>query len=53
LIVRASWEFLDRWAAGLADWDDGWASGEVVVEGPESAGSRWFAATGYLLSVDS
>lgn len=52
LVVRTSAEFLDRWAAGEADWDDGRACGEVVVEGPESAWPRWLAATGYLLSVD-
>ncbi|MGW3964237.1 winged helix-turn-helix transcriptional regulator [Amycolatopsis sp. NPDC005003] len=52
LAIRTTAEFLHRWAAGEAGWDDGRATGEVVIEGPESAWPRWLAATGYLLSVD-
>jgi DNA-binding HxlR family transcriptional regulator len=52
LLVRTSSAFLDRWAAGDVDWDDGRASGEVIIEGPVSAWPRWLAATGYLLRVD-
>jgi hypothetical protein len=52
LIVRTSSAFLARWAAGEAGWDDGRASGEVIVEGIPAAWPRWLAATGYLLQVD-
>jgi len=52
LLVRTSSMFLDRWAAGEADWDDGRASGEVIVEGPPASWSRWLAATGYLVQVE-
>lgn len=52
LIVRTSSAFLDRWAAGEAGWDDGRASGEVIVEGPPAGWPRWLAATGYLLQVE-
>ncbi|MEZ0110360.1 DNA-binding HxlR family transcriptional regulator [Catenulispora sp. EB89] len=52
LIVRTDAEFLDRWAAGEAGWDEGRASGEVSVEGPAAAWPRWLAATGYLLRVE-
>jgi DNA-binding HxlR family transcriptional regulator len=51
LVVRTTSAFLDRWAAGDADWDDGRTSGEVRVEGPAAAWPRWLAATGYLLRV--
>jgi DNA-binding HxlR family transcriptional regulator len=52
LVVATSSEFLDRWAAGEAGWDDGRTSGEVTIDGPEAAWPRWLAATGYLLTVD-
>ena len=52
LVVRTSSAFLDRWAAGEAGWDDGRASGEVIVEGPPAAWPRWLAATGYLLRAE-
>jgi DNA-binding HxlR family transcriptional regulator len=52
LIVRTSSEFLDRWAAGEAGWDDGRTRGEVITEGPHAAWPRWLAATGYLLQVE-
>jgi DNA-binding HxlR family transcriptional regulator len=52
LVVRTSSAFLDRWAAGEADWDDGRTRGEVVIEGPQEAWPRWLAATGYLLQVE-
>ena len=53
LTVSTSAEFFDRWAAGEIDWDDGVASGDVIVEGPADAWPRWLAATGYLLSYES
>jgi DNA-binding HxlR family transcriptional regulator len=52
LIVRTTSTFLDRWAAGKVGWDDGRASGDVFVDGPEAAWPRWLAATGYLLNVE-
>jgi DNA-binding HxlR family transcriptional regulator len=52
MIVRTTSAFLDRWAAGDADWDDGRARGEVILEGPAAAWHRWLAATGYLLQFD-
>jgi DNA-binding HxlR family transcriptional regulator len=52
LLVRTSSMFLDRWAAGEADWDDGCTSGEVIIEGPPASWPRWLAATGYLLQVE-
>ena len=51
LTVRTSSACLDRGAAGEAGWDDGRASGEVIIEGPPAAWPRWLAATGYLLQV--
>ncbi|TDV49809.1 hypothetical protein [Actinophytocola oryzae] len=53
LIVATSSAFLDRWAAGETDWDQGRAGGEVTVDGPETAWPHWLAATGYLLDVDA
>ena len=50
--VRTSSEFLERWAAGDADWDGGRASGEVTLEGAAESWPRWLAATGYLLRVE-
>jgi DNA-binding HxlR family transcriptional regulator len=52
LLIRTSSEFLDRWAAGESDWDDGRASGEVIVAGPAAAWPRWLAATGYLVRIE-
>jgi DNA-binding HxlR family transcriptional regulator len=56
LTVRTTASFLDRWAAGESDWDDGRATGEVTVQSPahdlDKAWTRWLAATGYLLSID-
>lgn len=52
LVVTTSSAFLDRWAAGEADWDDGLASGEVTLQGPVASWPRWLAVTGYLLHVD-
>jgi DNA-binding HxlR family transcriptional regulator len=52
LIVRTTSAFLDRWAAGEAGWEDGRASGEVIIEGPPQAWPRWLAATGYLLHIE-
>jgi DNA-binding HxlR family transcriptional regulator len=50
LVVRTSSEFMDRWAAGSASWEDGLESGEVELSGPPGLWHRWLAATGYLLS---
>ena len=50
--VRTSSEFLERWAAGDADWDDGRVRGEVTLEGAAESWPRWRAATGYLLRVE-
>jgi len=50
--VHTSSEFLERWAAGDADWDAGRASGEVTLEGAAESWARWQAATGYLLRVE-
>jgi DNA-binding HxlR family transcriptional regulator len=52
LIVRTTSAFLDRWAAGEVGWDDGRASGDVIVDGPAAAWPRWLAATGYLPHVE-
>lgn len=51
LTVHTTSEFLDRWATGESDWDNGRADGEVTVDGPVKAWPRWLAATGYLLTV--
>ena len=60
LTVRTTSSFMDRWAAGEADWDSGRTAGDVTVQGPaeglgtdlDKAWPRWLAATGYLLSID-
>jgi DNA-binding HxlR family transcriptional regulator len=52
LVVRTSSAFMDRWAAGEADWDDGRAGGQVVTQGPAASWPRWLAATGYLPRVE-
>jgi DNA-binding HxlR family transcriptional regulator len=52
LTVWTSSAFLDRWAAGDAGWDDGLATGEVMIEGREGSWLRWQAATGYLQSYE-
>jgi len=50
LTVHTTGEFMDRWAAGAASWDDGRASGEVTLDGPSRNWETWLAATGYLLA---
>lgn len=50
LVVRTSGDFMDRWAAGSASWDDGLESGEVEFSGRREQWHRWLAATGYLLA---
>jgi DNA-binding HxlR family transcriptional regulator len=50
LVVRTSANFMDRWAAGTASWDDGLESGEVELSGRREQWNRWLAATGYLLA---
>ncbi|OSC43128.1 winged helix-turn-helix transcriptional regulator [Mycobacterium decipiens] len=52
LIVSTTSAFLERWAAGEIDWDDGRRSGEVIADGRPEAWPRWLAATGYLLRVE-
>jgi DNA-binding HxlR family transcriptional regulator len=52
LTVRTSSAFMDRWAAGAASWDDGRASGEVTLDGPDRHWDMWLAATGYLLAYN-
>ena len=51
LVVHASREFMDRWAAGTATWDDGRTSGDVTVEG-DGDWNTWLAGTGYLLTYE-
>jgi DNA-binding HxlR family transcriptional regulator len=50
LIVHTNGAFMDRWAAGTANWDDGLTTGDVTLSGPTEAWGRWLAATGYLLA---
>ena len=50
LTVHTSSAFMDRWAAGTASWDDGRATGEVTLDGPDRHWDTWLAATGYLLA---
>jgi DNA-binding HxlR family transcriptional regulator len=52
LVVRTTSTFLDRWAAGDVDWDDGLAAGDVTVDGPPKAWRRWLVATGYELRYE-
>lgn len=60
LTVHTTSMFLERWATGESDWDEGRAAGEVTVHRPaedpdgnlDTAWARWLAATGYLLSID-
>jgi hypothetical protein len=52
LTVHTSSAFMNRWAAGAASWDDGRASGEVILDGPSRNWDTWLAATGYLLAYD-
>jgi hypothetical protein len=43
---------MDRGAAGDAGWDDGVASGAVMLTGPAEAWPRWLTATGFALTYD-
>ena len=56
LVVHTTSTFLDRWAVGESEWDDGRATGDVTVHGQgtdlDTAWLRWLAATGYLLWID-
>lgn len=47
LVVETTADFMRRWAAGDTNWDQGRASGEVLVEGPEEAWDRMLVATNY------
>ena len=42
--------FMQRWAAGVVDWDGGKDDGDVVLMGDADAWPQFLAATGYLLS---
>lgn len=50
LVVHTTSDFMTRWAAGDAGWDDGLADGDVNLMGNSAAWPRWLAATGYLLT---
>ena len=50
LTVHTTGKFMDRWAAGSVTWDDGRATGEVTLDGPDHNWDTWLAATGYLLA---
>ena len=52
LVVRTTVAFLERWAAGDIDWDEGVAEGAVTVEGSAEAWRHWLAATGYHLRYE-
>ncbi|HUA06126.1 MAG TPA: helix-turn-helix domain-containing protein [Solirubrobacteraceae bacterium] len=52
LTIRTTSAFMDRWAAGTVTWDEGRATGEVTLEGPDREWDAWLAATGYLLAYD-
>lgn len=47
VVVTTSLEFLQRWAAGDTNWDEGRAGGEVDVEGSHDAWDRMLVATAY------
>lgn len=47
VVVRASLDFFQRWAAGDTSWDEGRARGEVEVEGSPQAWERMLLATAY------
>jgi DNA-binding HxlR family transcriptional regulator len=53
LVVHTSSSFMERWAMGAADWDDGIADGHVTLAGSTDAWPRWLAATGYLLAYEA
>ena len=52
LVVRTTSTFLERWATGELDWDQGVAAGDVTFDGPAEGWPRWLAATGYLLRYE-
>jgi DNA-binding HxlR family transcriptional regulator len=47
VVVTASLEYFQRWAAGDTNWDEGRASGEVQVQGSDEAWDRMLLATAY------
>ena len=49
--VHTTSDFMDQWAAGTASWEDGRASGDVRLEGPDHLWDSWLAATGYLYAL--
>ena len=50
LCVVTDEAFMQRWAAGDVNWDDGREEGEVELVGNPNAWPRFLAATGYLAS---
>ena len=52
LCVVTDEAFMQRWAAGDIDWDDGREKGEVELVGDTGAWPRFLAATGYLLRYE-
>ncbi len=52
LCVVTNQAFMQRWAAGDVDWDDGREKGEVELVGDAGAWPRFLAATGYLLRYE-
>ena len=52
LCVVTDEAFMQRWAAGDVDWDDGREKGEVELVGDAGAWPRFLAATGYLLRYE-
>ena len=47
VVVTASLEYFQRWAAGDTNWDQGRARGEVDVQGSDEAWDRMLLATAY------
>lgn len=47
IVMQTSLKFMQRWAAGETEWNDGRAAGEVEVTGSEQAWDRMLVATQY------
>jgi DNA-binding HxlR family transcriptional regulator len=47
VVVTATLEYFQRWAAGDTNWDEGRARGEVKVQGSDEAWDRMLLATAY------
>ena len=50
VVVHASGDFMDRWAAGEATWESGITAGDVHYTGEPEAWDRMIVATGYKAS---